>query len=45
MQAQAEKERQRLLTNASSFTDDWRTELSLGIISDEDKAKLADVAP
>ncbi|MFL3315077.1 tail fiber assembly protein, partial [Enterobacter asburiae] len=42
IQAQAEKERQRLLTNAISFTDDWRTELSLGIISDEDKAKLAE---
>ncbi|ELW9468678.1 tail fiber assembly protein [Enterobacter asburiae] len=40
LQEQAEKERQRLLNYASSITEDWRTELALGIIGDEDKAKL-----
>lgn len=38
--AQAEAKRQQLLANANSITADWRTELSLGIISDEDKLSL-----
>ncbi|EBQ9796699.1 phage tail protein, partial [Salmonella enterica subsp. enterica serovar Kottbus] len=32
--------RQNLLDDANDATKDWRTELSLGIISDEDKASL-----
>ncbi|EKG6557339.1 tail fiber assembly protein, partial [Salmonella enterica] len=32
--------RQNLLDDANDTTADWRTELSLGIISDEDKACL-----
>ncbi|EJO4474497.1 tail fiber assembly protein [Salmonella enterica] len=36
----AESQRQNLLDDANDTTADWRTELSLGIISDEDKACL-----
>lgn len=36
----AESQRQNLLDDANDTTADWRTELSLGIISDEDKASL-----
>lgn len=36
----AEQHRQVLLAQANANTADWRTELSLGIIDDEDKAKL-----
>jgi len=36
-QAAAVQKRQNLLTTASEVTADWRTELQLGIISDEDK--------
>ncbi|CAD6084818.1 tail fiber assembly protein [Escherichia coli] len=36
----AESQRQSLLDDANNTTADWRTELSLGIISDEDKASL-----
>ncbi|EAB5694044.1 tail fiber assembly protein, partial [Salmonella enterica subsp. enterica] len=36
----AESQRQNLLDDANDATKDWRTELSLGIISDEDKASL-----
>lgn len=41
-QAAAEKQRQNLLTIASDVTADWRTELQLGMISDEDKASLVE---
>ncbi|MES4611435.1 tail fiber assembly protein [Ewingella sp. CoE-038-23] len=37
---QAESVRQQLISNANQVTSDWRTELSLGIISDDDKASL-----
>ncbi|HCU6766402.1 TPA: tail fiber assembly protein [Escherichia coli] len=37
----AEKQRQHLLTEAKDFTSDWKTELELGVISDDDKARLA----
>lgn len=40
LQVQAEKEQQHLLNTASVITEDWRTELALGIISNDDKAKL-----
>lgn len=40
--ALAEAKRQQLLDAANVITADWRTELALGIISDEDKAKLTD---
>lgn len=36
----AEQERQALLAQANAMTADWRTELALGSIDDEDKAKL-----
>ncbi|EDT3961291.1 tail fiber assembly protein [Salmonella enterica] len=36
----AESQRQNLLDDANDATKDWRTELSLGVISDEDKASL-----
>lgn len=36
----ADAQKVSLLSNANSITDDWRTELALGIISDEDKASL-----
>lgn len=39
-QAQAEHQRQDLLTAANDVTADWRTELQLAMISDEDKASL-----
>lgn len=39
---QAEAEKQSLLANAEAVTADWRTELALGIISNEDKAKLTE---
>lgn len=32
--------RDDLLASANSITEDWRTELALAIISDEDKARL-----
>ncbi len=37
---QAERQKSGLLNDANNITDDWRTELALGIISDEDKASL-----
>ncbi|HDQ0507152.1 TPA: tail fiber assembly protein [Escherichia coli] len=36
----AERQRQRLLTEAKDITSDWKTELELGTISDDDKASL-----
>ncbi|MCL3894247.1 tail fiber assembly protein, partial [Escherichia coli] len=36
----AEKQRQHLLTEAKDITSDWKTELELGTISDDDKAHL-----
>ncbi|EKE6397791.1 tail fiber assembly protein [Salmonella enterica] len=39
-QAKAETTRQKLLDAANSAIADWRTELALGEISDEDKASL-----
>ncbi len=36
----AEKQRQHLLTEAKDITSDWKTELELGVISDDDKARL-----
>jgi hypothetical protein len=36
-----EHERQRLLNYADKITLDWRTELGLGEISDDDRAKLS----
>lgn len=36
----AEQKRETLLAHANAITADWRTELALGIIDDEDKAKL-----
>lgn len=36
----AEQKRQELLIKANTVTADWRTELALGIISDDDKSKL-----
>ncbi|WP_213715526.1 tail fiber assembly protein [Cedecea lapagei] len=36
----AELKRQTLLSEANNITADWRTELTLGIISDADKEKL-----
>lgn len=36
----AELKRQALLSDANNITADWRTELTLGIISDSDKDKL-----
>jgi len=39
-QARAEAQRQSLLTAANAATGDWRTELQLDAISDEDKASL-----
>lgn len=38
--AAAELERTALLAQANAKTADWRTELALGIISDEDKSDL-----
>lgn len=38
---QAENQRDALLTEANNVTADWRTELALGIINDEDKASLS----
>lgn len=38
--AEAETQRQNLLAQANEVTADWRTELSLSIIGDDDKAKL-----
>lgn len=38
--ALAERKRQTLLAQANETTADWRTELALGIINDDDKAKL-----
>ena len=39
--AQAENQRAQLLATADDVTSDWRVELMLGDISDEDKAKLS----
>ncbi|EAB2143403.1 TPA: tail fiber assembly protein [Salmonella enterica] len=39
-QAKAETTRQKLLNAANSVIADWRTELALGEISDDDKARL-----
>lgn len=39
-QAKAETTRQKLLNDADNAIKDWRTELALGIISDENKAAL-----
>jgi hypothetical protein len=39
-QAKAEAQRQNLLAAANSTTADWRTELSLDVIDDNDKASL-----
>ncbi|MGV6478763.1 tail fiber assembly protein [Pantoea agglomerans] len=39
-QARAESMRQSLLIEAGDVTTDWRTELQLGILSDEDKSTL-----
>ncbi|HFW6262401.1 TPA: tail fiber assembly protein, partial [Salmonella enterica subsp. enterica serovar Java] len=39
-QAKAEATRQKLLKDADNAIKDWRTELTLGIISDENKAAL-----
>ncbi|MBD8129237.1 tail fiber assembly protein [Pantoea agglomerans] len=39
-QAKAEAQRQNLLTAANAATADWRTELQLDVISEEDKASL-----
>ncbi|WP_277972738.1 tail fiber assembly protein [Pantoea agglomerans] len=36
----AESQRQNLLTSANTMTADWRTELQLDVISEEDKASL-----
>lgn len=36
----ADQQKQALLDNAAETTSDWKTELALGIISDEDKASL-----
>ncbi|MGD2819605.1 tail fiber assembly protein, partial [Escherichia coli] len=36
----AEKKRQNLLNEAKDITSDWKTELELGTISDDDKARL-----
>ncbi|EGP1156349.1 tail fiber assembly protein [Salmonella enterica] len=38
--AKAETTRQKLLTDANSTIVDWRTELALGDISDDDRASL-----
>lgn len=38
--ARAEQQRQSLITAAKNITSDWRTELQLEIISDNDKASL-----
>lgn len=40
IQQQAKAYRDDLLDHANAVTNDWRTELALGIISDEDKATL-----
>ncbi|EDQ9885665.1 TPA: tail fiber assembly protein, partial [Salmonella enterica subsp. enterica serovar Weltevreden] len=37
---QAEVTRQKLLNDSDNAIKDWRTELTLGIISDENKAAL-----
>lgn len=39
--SQAENQRAQLLASADSFIADWRIELMLGDISDENKAKLS----
>lgn len=39
--AQAENQRAQLLATADNVTADWRVELMLGDISNEDKAKLS----
>ncbi|EDK8307434.1 tail fiber assembly protein, partial [Salmonella enterica] len=39
-QAKAETTRQKLLNDANNVIKDWRTELTLGIISDKNKATL-----
>lgn len=37
---QAERKKSELITEATNITDDWRTELALGIISGDDKSSL-----
>lgn len=37
---EADQQKQALLDHAAEVTSDWKTELALGIISDEDKASL-----
>ncbi|WP_079969446.1 tail fiber assembly protein [Salmonella enterica] len=39
-QAKAETTRQKLLNDANNVIKDWRTELTLGIISDKNKTTL-----
>lgn len=39
-QQKAETQRQNLLTEAREITSDWKIELELGTISDDDKARL-----
>lgn len=39
-EAKAESERQRLLSDAATTIEDWRTELNLNVISEEDKSSL-----
>lgn len=39
-QKKAEAQRQHLLTEARDITSDWKTELELGVISDDDKSRL-----
>ncbi|EHT99948.1 hypothetical protein CKS_1949 [Pantoea stewartii subsp. stewartii DC283] len=36
----ANQQKQALLDNAAEVTSDWKTELALGIIGDEDKVSL-----
>lgn len=39
-EAKAESERQRLLSDAAKTIEDWRTELTLNVISEEDQSSL-----
>lgn len=38
--SEAERQRRGLLTDADQITSDWRTELALGILEDDDKETL-----
>lgn len=42
MTEKAEAQRQTLLNEANTIAADWRTELMLGVITDEDKASLTE---